>query len=365
MTQFDLDSKLLPHENPPPYTNKMQPDESNNQQTQSQLHPQPPTPALPSKPNPSWQQTVERVLSTVTIPLNSIAVRKGTNTFTPQPVDKEFTKAASILSAFTTPDPSTSSKQPAQELIAASTLSSSSALLVLTTLRIGLRHVTLSSGSGVLLVRRPTPSSSSDPTPPTSHTPEWAPPVAVRALSCGAGPFALGIEVTDRVYAVQSKEALDMLLKGRWMGCAEGGVALGRRGWGGGVSFPGASSWLGGKKTEIHEVRRCECGREVEGGELMGNGEAGKEGGVRASLSQPIQCYVRAAGLYCGVQAEGMVIEEREEENRAFYGKNVSVVKGVIPTAEEEQGLSATCVEAMGALRTVLAGAETGREKRE
>jgi hypothetical protein len=187
--------------------------------------------------------------------------------------------------------------------------------------------------------------------------------VAVRALSCGAGPFALGIEVTDRVYAVQSKEALDMLLKGQWMGCAEGGVALGRRGWGGGVGFPGASSWLGGKKPERHELRRCGCGREVEGEELAGTGEAGKQGGVRASLSQPIQCYVRAAGLYCGVQAEGMAIEEREEENGAFYGKNVSVMEGVIPTVEEEKGLSDTCTEAIGALRAVLARAETGREK--
>ncbi|KAK0651047.1 hypothetical protein B0T16DRAFT_72567 [Cercophora newfieldiana] len=376
MTQLKLDPQDPPHYDFLQENNHIMQDSADNNQQPPQL---PPPPMALPKPTSAWQRTVERVVTTVATPMNNIAVRRGTNSFVSQPPILELQKATSILSQFTshapTAVPPTHSSH--HEPIPASELSSSTALLILTTLRFGFRHLTLSSGSGILLVRRPDSnpnpnldpgSTSTNPVPPPSGTPrEWAPPVTVKTLSVGAGPFALGVDVSDRVYVIQTHEALDMLLKGRCVGSVEGVVALGHKNAGGGIGFP----FQGFKSKKEQVCGRCGDNLNLEvhhgdgdGNEML-NGKHHLGHGVRKALNQPIQCYVRSAGLYCGFQAEGMMVTEREEENRAFYGRDVSVGRGVIPTGEEEMGMDEGCKEALNALRVVLERAEAGREKME
>ncbi|KAK4445815.1 hypothetical protein QBC34DRAFT_412712 [Podospora aff. communis PSN243] len=331
-------------------------------------------PAVPRKPTPAWQHHLERIIGAVATPMNAIAVRRGTNSFVPESAAKELWKATKILEGFTLAASDTqhgpdATKERGHELIPASSFSpeNCTALLILTTLRVGLRHVTISTGSGILLVRRPHPNpgpDTSSASPPTS-SPSWAPPVLVKTTSLGAGPFAMGLDVSDRVYVIKTKEGLDMLLRGgrtMTMGSAEGVVAVGRKGVGGGVGFPfgmGIGSGMGSSGTK----GRCgECGHE-QTSEEGPKGEGSGKGGVRDALNQPIQCYVRSAGLYCGVQAEGVMITERDEENRGFYGRDVSVVRGLIPAEEEENAFGEECKEGLNALRVVLARAEAGREK--
>ncbi|KAK0625900.1 hypothetical protein B0T14DRAFT_88866 [Immersiella caudata] len=348
-----------------------------NNDQQKHKHPQSIPPIalqVPPQPTPAWQHHLERIIGAVATPVNAIAVRRGTNSFIPESAARELWKATKILEGFTFSGSDTASSPSQQtttrgrghgrghghELIPASSLSAENctALLILTTFRVGLRHVTISTGSGILLVRRPHP----NPGPDTSSASSWAPPVLVKTTSLGAGPFAMGLDVSDRVYVIKTKEGLDMLLQGggrtMTMGSAEGVVAVGRKGVGGGVGFPFGMGMGSSDKKE-----RCEgCGREQsgEGGE---GGEENRKGGVREALNQPIQCYVRSAGLYCGVQAEGVMITEREEENKGFYGRDVSVVRGVLPAGEEEKGFGDECKEGLNALRVVLGRAEAGREK--
>ncbi|KAK1753849.1 hypothetical protein QBC47DRAFT_385066 [Echria macrotheca] len=316
MTQ--IEQREAPSQPPPPYQGS---------------DAQPPVPSEPPRSS-GWQRQVKKIVETISSPLNSAATTFGLPSFAPLPVDRELARATSIFSSFTTPT------QSRHETIPAASLTTAAGLVILTTGRLGLRRVSGSVGSGILVVRHP-------------ETREWCAPVAVRSYGAGAGPFAMGFEVTERVFVIPSHEALERFAKADYLFGAEAIFSAGSLGRGGGVSFAGAT--LG----KSQEQRRCERCR-YHDGEVGASATNNKAAGVRESFRHPIQCYMRSKGLYLGLQAEGLNLEERRQENSGFYGKEVSALSNPVELSKVETGLG----EHLEPVKTLLAQismAETGK----
>lgn len=326
-----------------------------------------PSPARPNKTySPPWQQQVRRCVDTIATPLSAASSAIGLHGFTPLPLEKEFARAAEVLSSLTSPASETPKfdssllkpKARQSETIPPSVIKSAIGIVILTTGRLGLRRVSGSAGAGVLLVRDTDNSS-------------WYAPVGVRSYGAGAGPFALGLEVTDRVYILSSHEALRQFIHAGFLMGPEASLAAGRLCRGGGVAFAAS---LGGQNSSgsdtstgaPYECPRCghsDVHQADDHGELKQTDRGSVEGGIRESLRNPIQCYIRSVGLYVGLQAEASILEERTRDNADFYGRRVSVFGGATSLKEMESSLGPEKLTSLKGLLDVVSRAESREER--
>jgi lipid-binding SYLF domain-containing protein len=142
-------------------------------------------------------------------------------------------------------------------------------LAIFTTMRTGL-WVSGSGGSGVLVARLPDGS--------------WSPPSGLLIHTIGAG-FMAGIDIYDCVLVINTPEALAAFQKVR--------LSLG-----GEISVAAGPVGIGGV------------------GELSITGDEGKK-------RKPVFSYMKSRGLYAGVQIDGSIVIERNDENARFYGERL------------------------------------------
>ena len=123
-------------------------------------------------------------------------------------------------------------------------------------------------GSGVLIARKEDGS--------------WSPPSGLLVHTLGVG-FMAGIDIYDCVVVINNREALEAFSKVR--------VSLG-----GELSMVAGPVGVGGiLESEVTKDRR------------------------------PVFSYVKSRGLYAGLQLDGTVIVERNDENARFYGERLPI----------------------------------------
>ena len=233
-------------------------------------------------------------------------------------------------------------------------------LLILTTGRVGVRRASASAGSGVVVIRQAGKGNNDD------NDGGWSTPVGVRAYGGGAGPLAIGFDVADRVYVLQTREAVDRVLEDGFLLGPEASAVAGRRGGSGGAgvaypaSWPAWSAWKP-NKSDAKPCSRCGHSEVVGSGGGGGDGdeEHGLDRGLRGALRHPVQCYMRSAGLYVGLQAEGLVLSARYRENAEFYGKPVAGLQGPVISDDGIKKLAPGNAAALEEFMHVLAKAET------
>lgn len=110
----------------------------------------------------------------------------------------------------------------------------------------------------------------------------WSPPSGIMLHTAGLG-FLVGIDIYDCVIVINTQQALDAFSKLR---CTLGGEVSA-------VAGPvGAGGYI---ETEIHKRQA------------------------------PVFTYLKSRGFYAGIQIDGSVIIERNDENERFYGQKLSV----------------------------------------
>ena len=125
-------------------------------------------------------------------------------------------------------------------------------------------------GSGVLVARK------EDGT--------WSPPSGILLHTAGLG-FLIGVDIYDCVVVINTEKALEAFTKIR---CTLGGE----------VSAVAGPVGVGGiMETEVHKRQA------------------------------PVWNYLKSRGFYAGVQIDGTVIIERQDENERFYGEKLSVAE--------------------------------------
>nr|POE66244.1 sh3 domain-containing ysc84-like protein 1 [Quercus suber] len=140
-------------------------------------------------------------------------------------------------------------------------------LAIFTTMRTGL-WVSGAGGSGVLIARQ------------TDGT--WSPPSGILLHTAGLG-FLVGVDIYDCVLVLNTDAAVEAFTKIR---CTLGGE----------VSVVAGPVGAGGMlETELHKRQA------------------------------PIFTYIKSRGFYAGVQIDGTVIIERNDENERFYGEIMPV----------------------------------------
>jgi lipid-binding SYLF domain-containing protein len=338
---------------------------------------------------------MEQIVTKVATPINRQTARLGCESFTPSEIDKECEKAVRILKELSACEyqipvdtcipllasvsnsklsASAAAAQPMQQNvpsnpndrqqpyfinIAPSVLSHAAAILIFTTARFGIGHLSGSTGSGLLLTRAPaSPSTLDDGTVVVpSQGGEWDRPVPVRTYSLGMGPLAFGADVSDRVYIFETRESLDMFMKARFLLGPEVTLAAGTYGGGAGVTFNGTfvEAWKnrrsaraqgenGGscgcrcrhtvasetspllkedtkttvdeKQTPLIDIKADKAGSEppihppAYSQNVTAAAAPSQEAGTtqtsrfKDSLGKPVYCYTKSKGLYAGLQAE-------------------------------------------------------------
>jgi lipid-binding SYLF domain-containing protein len=140
-------------------------------------------------------------------------------------------------------------------------------LAIFTTMRTGL-WVSGAGGSGVLIARLPDGS--------------WSPPSGLLIHTAGVG-FMAGIDIYDCVLVINTPEALAAFQKVRLSLGGEVSLAAGPVGIGGVGEF----DIIGDRKRK------------------------------------PVWTYMKSRGLYAGVQIDGSIVIERNDENARFYGERM------------------------------------------
>ncbi|KAH8803256.1 hypothetical protein F5884DRAFT_804911 [Xylogone sp. PMI_703] len=229
-------------------------------------------------------------------PINKLTNKIGSEAFFPMTIDKESDKAARILKSFckdgfyAQPDkkgaaaalpPSSASsssssaapvdgpkqKQKVLVKIPQSVIKNCVGLVIYTTMRTGM-WISGAGGSGVLIARKPDGS--------------WSPPSGLLIHTLGVG-FMAGIDIYDTVLVINDRAALEAFSKLR--------VSLG-----GEVSVVAGPLGAGGMaESDLKKARK------------------------------PVFAYMKSRGLYAGLQVDGTIIVERNDENAAFYGRKVTV----------------------------------------
>lgn len=151
-------------------------------------------------------------------------------------------------------------------------------------------------GSGILIARK------EDGT--------WSPPSGILLHTAGLG-FLVGVDIYDCVLVLNTTEALEAFQRVR---CTLGGE----------VSAVAGPVGMGGvMETEVHKRR------------------------------SPIFTYLKSRGFYAGIQVDGTIIIERNDENEKFYREKISagdILKGKLrhPPEREYQTLITTIRAAEG-----------------
>lgn len=125
-------------------------------------------------------------------------------------------------------------------------------------------------GSGVLVARKEDGS--------------WSPPSGILLHTAGLG-FLVGVDIYDCVVVINNRKALDAFTKIR--------------------------ATLGGEISAV-------AGPVGAGGVLENDGKW-------KQVNRPVFTYLKSRGFYAGVQVDGTVIIERNDENARFYGETIGV----------------------------------------
>jgi len=267
-----------------------------------------------------------------------------------------------------------------------SAFASAVGIIVFTTGRLGLSHLSGSTGSGILITRR----LQQDTAASTSNTLTWNHPIAIQTHGVGYGPLAFGFDISDRVYLIRSRDTLNKLFnRGQFMVGPEVVLAAFKWGGGAGLTFSGSlqevhKSVKGAGQRWSHHCRRHRHNHPDEQGhqaqpaiedplkaehhheehkndpenpwqatgapdekpaQSTDHPAAGSSAPVETpnttaantpsnhqSNYPPIHCYMRSRGFYAGLQAEGTAFSERTETNAEFYGRAGAAT--VIPAPE-------------------------------
>ncbi|KAI9709632.1 MAG: hypothetical protein M1828_002393 [Chrysothrix sp. TS-e1954] len=224
-------------------------------------------------------------------PVNKLSNKLGSEAFWPTTIDKESEKAARILRSFCkdgfyqeelyqTPE-GPKAKQQVIKKIPADVIKRAKGLAIFTTMRTGL-WFSGAGGSGILIGRK--------------ADGEWGPPAGIMLHTAGLG-FLVGIDIYDCVLVINTDEALAAFSKWR---CTVGGE----------ISAVAGPAGVGGVlETEMHKRQA------------------------------PVFNYLKSRGFYAGVQIDGTVIIERNDENARFYGGKVAiadVLAGRVPSRTHE-----------------------------
>lgn len=209
-------------------------------------------------------------------PVNKLTNKIGSEAFWPTSIDKEADKAARILRSFCKDGIYTDEvhqaadgpkqKQRVLKKIPAEVIKNAKGLAIFTTMRTGL-WFSGAGGSGIVIARLPDGS--------------WSPPSGILLHTAGIG-FLVGVDIYDCVLVLNTDEAVAAF--SRWRATV-----------GGEISAVAGPVGVGGiLETELHKRQ------------------------------SPIFTYLRSRGFYAGVQIDGTVIIERNDENETFYGYKYS-----------------------------------------
>lgn len=311
----------------------------------------PPPPPIPKRPTPTdtdssdakgptlWERTkgasntafekglkpgfnkVYNVVDKLQGPANRLSNKMGSEAFWPTTMDKESEKCARILRGFVkdgfyeqvdsndaqriatrqsqmgVPQEGVpKGKQRVVVKIPVSVIKNAIGLVIFTTMRTGW-VLGGSGGSGVLVARHP-------------ETGEWSPPSGVQIQNMSVG-FLIGVDIYDTVLVINTYKALEAF-------------------------------------TNI----RCTLGTEVG----IAAGPVGIGGAMDSELTKrqaAIFSYVKSRGFYAGVALEGNLVIERTDENKKFYGYDVTaqeilIGRVVSPPRDEYQVLMDTLRAAQG-----------------
>ena len=272
--------------------------------------------SLPSLP--TWQQTkttsksgFDRVYGYVDklgAPINRLSNKVGSEAFWPTTLDKESDKAARILRSFCKDgfyvqeekedespiDGQPKGKQRVLKKIPSEVIKNAKGLAIFTTMRTGL-WISGAGGSGILMARK--------------ADGEWSPPSGILLHTAGLG-FLIGVDIYDCVVVINTEKALEAFTKVR---CTLGGE----------VSATAGPVGIGGvMETEVHKRQA------------------------------PVWNYLKSRGFYAGVQIDGTVIIQRQDENARFYGEKLGVDEILAGKAKrvppETRGLQMTLKAAQG-----------------
>ncbi|MCJ1450163.1 hypothetical protein MMC28_000492 [Mycoblastus sanguinarius] len=239
---------------------------------------------------PSWSQTkttskqgfdkVYNVVDKLGAPVNKLSNKLGSEAFWPTTLDKESDKAARILRSFCKDGfyvaerdghiPSGDAPRGTAKVIKkipTEVIKKAKGLAIFTTMRTGL-WVSGAGGSGILVARK--------------ADGNWSPPSGILLHTAGLG-FLIGVDIYDCVVVINTDKALQAFTKIR---CTLGGE----------VSAVAGPVGIGGiLETEMHKRQA------------------------------PVWNYLKSRGFYAGVQIDGTVIIERQDENERFYGQKLEV----------------------------------------
>jgi lipid-binding SYLF domain-containing protein len=212
------------------------------------------------------------------VPVNKLTNKIGSEAFWPTTLDHESDKAARILKSFCKDgfykeEPaSPTSKGPKNKprvlvKIPQKVIQNCVGLAIFTVMRTGL-WVSGAGGSGVLIARKEDGS--------------WSPPSGILIHTLGVG-FMAGIDIYDCVVVINDRKALEAFSKVR--------VSLG-----GEISVVAGPVGAGGiVESEVMKDRK------------------------------PLWSYMKSRGLYGGIQLDGTIIVERNDENARFYGERLPI----------------------------------------
>jgi lipid-binding SYLF domain-containing protein len=235
-----------------------------------------------------------KALDKLGAPINRLSNKVGAEAFWPTTLDKESDKAARILRSFCKDgfydkvDAAQANaaeevtvngdgkekvigpqgKQRVVKKIPKHVIKNAVGLAIFTTMRTGL-WISGAGGSGVLIARN-------------KETNEWGSPSGILLHTAGLG-FMVGVDIYDCVLVINTYEALEAFTKIRATLGAEVSVVAGPVGVGGVL------------ESEIHKRQA------------------------------PIFTYLKSRGFYAGVQVDGTVVIERNDENEVFYGEKIGV----------------------------------------
>lgn len=243
-------------------------------------------------------------------PANKLVGKWGMESFWPTTMDKELDKAARILRVFTVdggvpmmqnvPDASGAKKQQKViQRIPPDVIRQARGIAIFTVFRTGL-HWSAASGSGVLISRVPQGKVGEE----TLETDSWSAPSGILVHTLGVG-LMVGIDIYDVVLVLNTDKAVAAFAHPRVRLGAELSVAAGPVGEGRQLEASRAMSWS----------------------------------------------YTKSKGFFAGVQLDGTVIIERNDENARFYGnkwKAEEIIGGKVLRPQAAQGLYQTLAAAEG-----------------
>ena len=240
---------------------------------------------------PTWSQTktgskagfdkVYTYVDKLGKPINNLSNKVGSEAFWPTTLDKESDKAARILRSFckdgfyvqqendghATMEGKPKGHVRVLKKIPTEVIKKAKGLAIFTTMRTGL-WISGAGGSGVLMAKLPNG--------------DWSPPSGILLHTAGLG-FLIGVDIYDCVVVINTEKALEAFTKIR---CTLGGE----------ISATAGPVGMGGlMETEIHKRQA------------------------------PVWNYLKSRGFYAGVQIDGTVIIQRQDENTRFYGEKLGV----------------------------------------